>query len=144
MHLYMISRGIKQNRDIWVSFMQSQFFKWTRKNLKTGKDEVSFVQGALRPIELWEYVFPEECLNEVLTNLKLSSIEAHKNGRNWKDKTALTALRKMLQAEELPADFKAGDVTRVMTVDGVPVHIIGIKKDGRDKWDAAGYEQEML
>lgn len=58
-----MTRGVKHWRDIFVQFMQTQMWAWKRKNLKTKKWETTAVQGALRPVELWEYVFPEECLD---------------------------------------------------------------------------------
>jgi len=37
MHFVFATRGIKHQRDIFVKFMQTQMFKWKRKNLKNGK-----------------------------------------------------------------------------------------------------------
>lgn len=66
MHTYFITRGIQQQRNLWVNGMSQVMFPWKRKNLQTGEWEYKLVQGALRPIELWEYVHPAECLPEVL------------------------------------------------------------------------------
>src|SRR3990167_9827885 len=65
MHAYFLTRGIMNTRDEWVDFMKTRMFPWKRKNLATDQWETLMVKGALRPIELWEYVFPEECLQEV-------------------------------------------------------------------------------
>ena len=149
MHFFFLSRGIKHQRDQWVTHMQSQFWTWERTNLKTKKKETTFIQGSLRPIEMWEYVFPEEHLENVLKNMHVlhPDVECHK-GANFKQQALLTILRKALGAEKLP-DFKDSmSRDRVMSVPGMAIHPIGIKKDERksveEKGGEWGYEQEML
>lgn len=141
MHLYFLTRGVKQQRDLFVMFMQSQMFNWKRKNLKTNKDETIAVQGALRPIELWEYVFPEECLSEVLTMLDIKNVVA-KYGSLGKTKEKI--LRRMLGKDVKPLpDWKETKINKYVEKRGLAIYPIGIKKDLREKasW---GYEQEML
>lgn len=138
MHLFFMTRGVKHNRDVFVTHMQSQFFPWTRKNLKTKKNEVANVQGALRPIELWEYVFPEEHLDEVLTMINAGQ----PHWGNGKAKYLVGALRKVLGAVKLPKWEKV-PTNKYIFREGVGIEIIGIKKDERA--DAPwGYNQEML
>ena len=141
MHLYFITRGIKQQRDLFVNFMQTQMLPWRRKNLKTGKEEVCMVQGALRPVELWEYVFPEECLPDVLTML-----EIHKMNHNWGlSEYKRKALRKMLGNGVMPIPkFEPVKNKRFIEKRGVAIYPIGIKKDKTMAVDKWGFEQEML
>ena len=144
MHLYFATRGVKHMRDIFVTTMQSQFFPWRRKNLKTKKDETTYVQGALRPIELWEYVFPEENLPQVLAMLEIKNTKGS-NVTDFLDAKAVM-LRKMLGAKKIP---KVKEVERqnVISKTGVSIHPIGIKEDERQDvdWGAPGkYNQEML
>ena len=142
MHLYLITRGIKQSRDIWVAHMQSQFFPWDRINLKTGDHEIVRVQGALRPIELWEYVFPEESLPEVLTMLNLSNGQAGDFGGGMA-KRALPLLRKALGAEPVP-NLPPVPTNKIVSSICFGANPIGIKKDVRKDWKDIGYNQEML
>lgn len=137
MHLYFITRGIKQQVDLFKMFMQTQLFKWTRKNLKTGKEEVIRVQGALRPIQLWEYVFPEECLDEVLTMLDAKMCWKLPKSREFALRKALgKGIKKIPKYKELPT-------SKYIEKKAVAVYLIGIKNDV--KADASwGYEQEML
>lgn len=142
MHLFFITRGIKQQRDLFLLFMQSQMFPWVRTNLKTGKEEIERVQGALRPIELWEYVFPEEHLDEVCTMLGKSD----NAGSYWgtgSAKYGLPLLRKALDVKKLP-DIKSVPTSRYIPHEGLGIEVIGIKKDKREKSVKFGYEQEML
>lgn len=112
-------------------------FEWKRKNLATGKEEIARVQGALRPIQLWEYVFPEECIDEVLEMM----------GDGWKlGKTKEATLRKMLGngVKKIPKQKNKSTNYRYIEKRGVAIYPIGIKKDRRQKWEEVGYEQEML
>lgn len=152
MHLYFMTRGVKHVRDMFVTQMQSQFFKWKRKDLKTGKEVAHMVQGALRPIELWEYVFPEEHLDEVCSMLNLS-----KEGYWGKGKAsyALPFVRSALGAKKLKS-YKKVPTGRIIPREHLGVECIGIKKDKvaklvlgksknkKGKWEEEGFMQEML
>ena len=157
MHLYFFLRGINQQVELTKIFLQSQFFKWKRINLKTNKEDIKIVQGALRPTlwGAWEYVFPEEALPDVLSMLEINrENQKTKIGRKFK----FSVIRKMFGAKKIPnkdlikAENIAPDVIldgyeRALTacrVGGVACHIIGTKKDKREKWEKSGYEQEML
>jgi len=143
-HVVFATRGIKHERNRFIMFLQSQMFWWKRKNLKTGQDEVCRVQGALRPIELWEYVVPEECLDEVLTMLNVDEkgevhpVTAKLN--RW-------GLRKMLGLE--PVKYTRVATDKFVPRDGVALYPIGIKRDVKGIWKDPVtkedlYEQEML
>ena len=92
MHLVLLTRGAPEQVDIWKKFMETQMFNWKRQPLlkddkgnyiqdgenedgspkfKRGNEEFTRVQGALRPIQFYEYVFPEECLGEVLAMMNI-------------------------------------------------------------------------
>ena len=143
MHLYFISRGVKHFRDIFVTQMQGRFFPWKRKNLKTGVEEMHAVQGALRPIELWEYVFPEESLPEVIAMLDAHGLGGESVTAPKRTKLLKMGMKKALNAESLPKDIKKVDTMKVFR-NGVAIDIIGIKKDKKQKNEEWGYEQEML
>lgn len=153
MHLYFFVRGIKSQVDLWLSLAQGHFWKWTRRNLKTNKDEVILVQGALRPSVLgsWEYIIPEDCLAEALAVLS--------NG-DWDNPKSLklATLRKIIGLKPIPKKIREeskkinpsvvmDNIKRGLShnhVEGVAVHIIGIKYDDRKECKEWGYEQEML
>jgi hypothetical protein len=137
-----MTRGIKQSRDIWVAAMQSQFYPWTRRNLQTGKEETVSVQGALRPIELWEYVFPEESLPEVLTMLNLADGAKGDFGHGWAS-YGVPLLRKALNAQPVP-NVKPIVTNKFIPHLGFGANPIGIKKDVKKEWKDIGYFQEML
>lgn len=141
----MMTRGVNHSRELWVAAMQSQYFNWTRKNLETGQDEIIRVQGALRPIELWEYVFPEDALPEVLTMLNMTN----KDGKGAFDaygprgKILGSVLRKVLSCKPIPNidPVQTNKFIPQMGFNGSP---IGIKKDDIVEWGEKGVKQEML
>ena len=66
-----MTRGVKHIIDMWETHMQAQWFPFKQTNLHTGQEYINQVQGALRPIQLWEYVFPETHLGVVLNMLNV-------------------------------------------------------------------------
>ena len=138
-----MTRGVQQQVDIFKIFMQAQMFPWKRKNLETGKDEIVQVQGALRPIQLWEYVFPEESLNDVLTALEIPHENPH-TGQGLSN-LKIAALRKMLGNGVKPVpDYEPVKNYRYIEKRGIALYPIGIKTDKRDEKKDWGFEQEML
>ena len=139
MHLYFLIRGLKQQVDIFEMFMQTQMFKWKRKNLKTGKEEICQVQGALRIIPFgYEYIFPEECLDEVLTMLKVKDAWKLGKTREWIIRMALGN-----GVQKIP-EYKEVNANRYIEMRGIAIYPIGIKKDKREAVEAWGFEQELL
>ena len=142
-----MARGIMQQLRLFEMFMETQMFKWGRTNLKTGKIEYVQVQGSLRKLPFgYEYVFPEECLDEVLTML-----DAKENLKRWN----LGKLRNLIiriacgkgdngdRVKPIP-DYKVVNTNRYIEKRGIALYLIGIKKDAVTKCPQWGYEQEML
>lgn len=146
-----MTRGLKQQRDLFVDFLYTKMLEWKRKNIETGKDEVVQVQGGLRPIELWEYVFPEECYDEVMTMLKVDGCKDTGSADSVGNKAKLLMLRKMLGAKPLKK-FKKVPTNKYVERRGVALHPIGIKADVRavmkkrpgQEYSKSDYSQEML
>ena len=74
-------RGTNQSFEVWKKFMETQMFIWKRQRLlrdekgnfipdgidengnekfKRGNEELTKVQGALRPMQIFEYTVPED------------------------------------------------------------------------------------
>ncbi len=160
MHLVLMTRGINRQVEEWKSVMEAARFVWKRKNLTTGKEELNLLQGSLRPIQIWEYVFPEESLNDVLGGMLIKG-----NIQRPEIKTQAWLLRKMLKLEPIPEMKENAFVTGYrpegtlngepmpfqavhnLFVPGVAVYPVGIKKDIKQDadWGENGkYEQEMI
>jgi len=166
MHLILMTRGIQESRDRWKKFMESQMFLWKRQPLlkdaegkyipdgidengqpkyKRGPEEVTKVQGALRPIELWEYVFPFEGVKiqdgKMVSSNNFHEVLAMQNAHNCfplrpEVNNFSWVLRKMMGAEKIPKipdevkNAHQQDITtKFIPMSGMAVYPIGIKRD---------------
>ena len=150
MHFLFFVRGVYSQVEIFKTLAQSQFWKWERTNLKTGKKQIDLVQGALRPsvFGAYEYVFPEECLAEVISVFGITKGDC--------DILKLKIIGKLFgcekisdeifkQAAKIPNTISINNSMRGLSnlcVDGVGLRPIGIKKDRRG--EMYGYNQEAL
>ena len=149
MHLFIGTRGISQNFEMWKKFMETQMF-WFRQKPILKDDKGNFlknpdgtyqygpegmvkVQGALRPIQFFEYVFPQESLQEVLAMMNCQSY--YKNLRPEMQPIAWT-MRKLLHAKKIPdmgEEFSKKErwqiTDKFVPMDGMAVYPIGIKED---------------
>ena len=166
MHVYFLTRGIHSTRDEWVSFMKTRMFPWKRKNLTTDKWETIMLKGALRPVELWEYVIPADCLMECMV------MQHNANGTNCLVDTGelrpeiapyAKLMQKLLTLKSIPKFEKPrgyaymaekdGIILPVnwVPLDGFAVYPIGIKEDKfqefpnfADANSPKGYYQEAI
>ena len=105
--------------------MSAQYFPLT--------GTTNYIQLAMRPIQLWECVFPKESLQDVMATMGIQDRPKH-----WKygDKY-LWGLRKALKAYPIPKqDPKA--IKRIVFNRDIHVAPIGIKDDIDDP--GAGHE----
>jgi len=144
-------RGVMQQQEMFKTFLQTQMWAWKRTNLKTKKEEITMVQGALRECGfVWEYVFPKEHLAEVLTML-------HSRDRHQFGAIKSITLRKMLGhgVKKVPEytdtynmyvvmDGKPVLFPRFLPMEAVAIYPIGIKDDNVNDCELSGYRQEML
>jgi hypothetical protein len=163
MHLIFYIRGINNQVEFLKTQLQSLYWKWNRTNLDTGLEESILVQGALRPSVMgaWEYVFPEECLKEVLA--VIGAKEEYTHADRFKDKFRLAFLRKIFgakkipkkiydEAAKIPQTIMLNDSWRGLShciVPGTALHIIGTKADDKRDFDFSDvgqgrYNQEAL
>ena len=138
MHLFLIVRGIKKEFDDLINHLQTQYFPLLRTDVETGKSHEVMVQGALRPIQLFEYVFPKESLPVVLTSLQLNDGAKGYWGekKGAKAKWGLPFLRKVLGCKPMP-NIPATDKIKIISRKGVGIEPIGIKEDGEIELDYA-------
>lgn len=158
MHFVFYLRGILNQVELWKTIAQGQFWKWERINIKTKKKETIIVQGALRPSVMgaWEYIFPEECLPDVLAMFGVQR-EEYTHADRFKDAAKLKILRKALGVKAIPKEayeeakkcissILLENSWRALTpinVPGIAIHPIGIKEDDRRDMEW-GFNQEAL
>ena len=113
-----MTRGIKKEVDDYVNTMSGQLLPYPIP----GKPGMN-VQLAMRPIQLWEVVFPKEQLGRVLGACKW-------DGKGRKDmQLHLAALRKILKAKKIPEMDLSKIPPLLVYNQNVAIYPIGIKED---------------
>jgi len=157
MHLYFFIRGKFEQIELWKCLAQGTFWKHRKINNKTGKEETSLVQGALRPSVLgaYEYIFPKEALAEVCSFFGIKKNEQY-GFKKFGLYTRHFALRKIFGCKKIPKSIlkKAKEVPESFTTEefergsanciipGAALHVIGIRED--DIGIMGDYTQERL
>jgi len=149
MELIFATRGKTNEVDEFVKWMSTRHLPMPVK-AGDGKISTGFLECQLRPIQLWEFVFPKENLDTVLNSLHLPSGNpsgvnpetGKQKFNNFLFEAELLALRKMLQAKpipevvpkkdpvtgkELPKDFMFLPYDRIKDLNIIG---IGIREDG--------------
>lgn len=147
MHLYFFVRGKFEQVELWKAHAQTSYWKWRRINNTTGKEEITIVQGALRPsiFGAYEFIFPKEVLAEVCSFFGINDDETNESNsfNNFGLYTRHFLLRKIFNCKKIPKKIlkKAGKIPKSFTtaeferassnciIPGVEIHVIGIKKD---------------
>ena len=124
MHVYILTRGIKNLQDQFITELQGKYLPYRFPNPKTKELETFHVQVGVRPIQLFEIVFPEEhkdiMLRTILSGDGKPLIKSHKK---W-----IWALRKALGVEPIP-EFQTKGEELPLQKANVDKIGIGIKKD---------------
>jgi len=122
-------RGIKANMDWLINDLQAQFFNYSiKKDSEKMKKGDYQVQLAVRPIQLYELVFPEEALGEVQKTLWNKDPDYYPKEDNWKVTKLMQTMRKMLGATKMPKIPKDARGRLLRNFD-VAIQPVGIKKD---------------
>lgn len=128
---------------------KGEFIKNPDGTYQYGKETPIRVQGSLRPIQLWEYIFPQESLQEVL-----AMQGCHKNYNELRPEVNKFAwvLRKMMGAKKIPdmPELKKKEIwevtNKIIPTPGFAVYPIGIREDriGDFIFGDVGYYQEGI
>lgn len=121
MHLYVLTRGILSATKQWENDLSAQYLPF--EVLEKGKKKPTkyLSQLAVRPVNLYEIVFPEDCLQEVLGMVKPESGK----GVSGKFSGFIKMFTRMMGLKKIP-DYKPNQLP---PGDGVSVIGLGLKKD---------------
>ena len=142
---------------------KGNFIKNEDGTFKKGEPEVTRVQGSLRPIELWEYVFPVEGFKQIeggkfaptddMHNLKaaiaMQSLQKCYNNLRPEINKYAWLLRKMMHLKKIPeldiSKKETWEITdHLVPTPGMAVYPVGIKDDFTGDFEIYGYNQEGL
>src|SRR3990167_4024253 len=144
MHLYMLTRGCKHLVDRLITQLQGIYLPYKLRQRDGKQDHTaplydSQIPLQIRPIQMWEVVFPEECKDVILTTLlagKKKEQTQHKKHNKF-----LWAIRKALGCEPIPEyDSSKGFIVERDFVETVG---IGIKKDYWIGTDGKHYKKKI-
>ena len=132
MHAIFMLYGLTTKVDFLLKEMQHQKFQLALKK-KGEKDKFIWIQGHLRilPFGLYEFIFPREYMDVVLTTLRFNmdvgySLDQEMSILGMKIRP-MKYLKKFLKIEDTPK-FK-DDKKLIWIMDDVAVVHIGIRKD---------------
>ena len=124
MHGYIITRGIKHDVDRFITELQGKYLPY---EYEKGKQAV--VQFSIRPIQLWEVVFPEPELQKVMHTLFEGTTRPDAGLTYLKrNNKYLWALRKTLSSQQFP-NLDKTSLSMPIYKGNIEVAGIGIKKD---------------
>ena len=128
MHLYLATRGVKHEVDQFITELQGKYlpFKWRDLNKPDSKLEDCHVQLGVRPIQLWEIVFPEEQRDVVLATILQS--KKGEPEKTW-HKKFIWAIRKILGSSVMPIPEYNNDKKMPIRCQGIELVGIGVKSD---------------
>ena len=128
MHLYILARGIKHDLDRFISELSAKYLPFKFK----GEDKL--VQVAVRPIQLYEIVFPKEHLGTMAKTLEVTDGQ---DSIKFLRKYA-KIFRKLLHLEKIDPKLLSG--AAVMPVYKQNIEIIGLGfKPDKDFDDGTEY-----
>lgn len=147
MHFLFIPYGMKEWVDKTLRDMSAQ--KFPIKFSKAGHPDVNLLiesQMRILPFGIYDYVFPKESLDVVLTTLLESNFNLKDDVYEGVGKFKTYMLRKMLHADKIP-EFKR-DNKFPWIKENVAIIPIGIKHDGEIEEPAhhlhPGYKHERI
>ena len=97
MHAGFILRGHKKHQDEVIKWLETRTMSLPYED-KDGNKGIFDLDAQLRPITLWEYIFPEAQKDIFLTTLKFDEL----NPPTIKMKAKVLALRKALGYDKIP------------------------------------------
>ena len=125
MHLYVLTRGVLNATKQWENDLNACYLPF--EVLEKGKDKPTkyLSQLAVRPVNLYEIVFPEESLQDVLGMVKPVNHKQISGNWSW----LINFLVKKLGLKKIP-DYKP---KQLPLGDGVSVFGLGLRND-RINW----------
>ena len=122
MHFFMATRGVKDVVDRYINDLLAVYFRWSETQ-RYKNDKV--LQLQMRPIQLWDVVFPEEHTKRAM------SIICPTHGWDERCKPMAAVLRKALRVAGMPKEYNFGkkDIRGIPSSAYVSVIPIGMKPD---------------
>ena len=128
MHMVVAVRGILSQIEQFEKDLQAQFFRFPHNNPEWAG--LTHVRLSVRPIRLYELVFPEDALKEVIATVRPWGFSPV--SRSFMNNIMMSGIRTALQLEPMPEmDTESWrTLAHPVEIKDVEVLGIGIKRDG--------------
>ena len=137
MHLLIAVRGIKHEVERTINDLQAQYFNFKHRDQKN-----VVIQMGVRPIQLYELVFPREELATVLTTIKSNNFGFTKKAA-WLLRIAAQFFGTKEKYKAIKPGMDLGGQKRIIYMPNCDITPIGYKEDG-DMKDDKGVIHERL
>lgn len=143
MHVVFIPYGMKKHVDYFLN--ELEHLKLSLRSYKKGEeDKKTLIECQLRilPGGFYEFVFPKEFINPVLTTFLFHKPSAYNLDKKILGFSPFKKIKEFLRIEDAPKDF---DTSRTLPVvsDFVSIIPIGIRYDG-EVTEADGWKHEAI
>lgn len=144
MHAVFMLYGIEDAVNFLKRDMQAQKFLWELKDKKGKVKKKVWVQGSLRlmPFGFYEYIFPKEYADEVLTTLGFNEPIPYENNYGTLYKWGIKKVKAMLKIREAPKIKDKGKIPWI--TQGVSIIPLGVKYDEDRYFEEDGFNHEAL
>ena len=125
-HVYLMTRGIKHQVDNFITELSMTKLPY-RTNNPLKPNETMLLQTSVRPIQLWEIVYPKEHRDAMLNTLCNGGTGSTQHSKHQK---FIWALRKALGVDKVPEDYKRDQIIPLVFDQHIEKIVIGVKDDG--------------
>jgi len=125
MHLAFATRGPINEVEDFIKELSTRYLEFDWYNQETKKLERRMIKGRLCPIQLWDFSFPSQHLDAVLTTC-LGAAKGKPQMRSHKK--FVWTLRKAMHFEKIP-EYKTDMHLAMSDPKGIELIGIGIKED---------------
>jgi hypothetical protein len=135
--VYFLVRGKDNVVKEWIKHLSVKWFPYSYNG------QNGLLEGILRPVQLYEFAFPEEHKDAVLNTIFDGQEDFGKHQSNWKGNIGLKSLQKMLGCKPIPK-FKKDLKLPMPDRNGMSVMGVGIRDDKMNHHPATGKPNEGI
>jgi len=132
MHLYIATKGVKKNVDDFINQLVGKWLPWKYRAKNEDKLEDTWLQLAVRPIQLWEIGFPKEHKDIVCSTI-LGKNGGIIRGNDGKDATDHPVFNWLIQTFSRVLGLKKLEYNDTLAMpihrEAVAIAGLGIKED---------------
>lgn len=134
MHIIFMPYGVRTRIEEFFREAEAQKFKFPLFNPETKETKKIWIYGGMRalPFGMYEYVFPKEYQDNVLTTFGFNKKTPYQLGQ-----ARMAILRRLVKAKKAPSDFDTSQ-NLLWNMQDISIIPIGIRYDKEDFVESQG------